>query len=280
MPRLFVDNLTVIDCSILHPRRGLIGASWYVSVELAGDLDQQSMVFDFSKVKKTIKRWIDDNVDHKLLVPVDYEHCEMSNNNKQASIRFKTKHGETIRHSSPFSALCEIETTKIRRAQLAKFIASKLQTVLPNSIKEVAITLTQETRAGTYYTYSHGLKKHDGNCQRIAHGHRSRIEIWKNGRRSKKLEASLAKGWQDIYLGSAEDVRDYKTNRVNFAYSTEQGDFTLELDRDRVHLMECDSTVECIAEHILGLLEDDIKNTRFKVRAFEGIDKGAIAETS
>ena len=279
MPRLFVDNLTVIDCSILHPSRGLIGASWSMSVELTGDLDAQSMVFDFSKVKKTIKQWIDSNVDHKLIVPVNYEHCQINSVKDQTSIEFRTKTGEIIRHSSPTSALCEIEATRIRRPQLAEFIASKLKEVLPKNVKEVAINLTEEAVPGAYYTYSHGLKKHDGNCQRIAHGHRSRIEIWKNGRRSKKLETTMAKRWQDIYIGTAEDVRDYKADRINFAYATKEGKFTLELDRDRIHLMESDSTVECIAEHVLSLLEDELKNTHFKVRAFEGINKGAIAES-
>lgn len=280
MPRLFVDNLTVIDCSILDPKRGLIGASWSVNLELGGDLDHQSMVFDFAKVKKTVKQWIDQEVDHKLLVPSSYKGVRITQSDESCDVNFETKDKLEIKHSSPASALCFIDAKRISRKRVRQFIAKRLADVLPSNVTDIKVTLHNEASIGRYYTYSHGLKKHDGNCQRIAHGHRSKIEIWKNKVRSRKLEKQLADKWSDIYLGTTEDVSEFDSCKVSFNYTTEQGEFSLCLPEERVYLMENDTTVECIAEHVLSVLEQDMPKASFKVRAYEGISKGAIAESS
>lgn len=274
MPTLFIDNLTVIDCSILDPSRGLIGASWSVDVELTGDLDKQSMVFDFSKVKKTIKHLIDEEVDHKLLIPLKYEGLK----SKDQQLMFALENGDWISHKSPSTAVCGINCKKVNKRQISKFLKKRLLAALPDNVKKLRISLRKEDSLGHYYTYSHGLKKHDGNCQRIAHGHRSTIKIKKNGRRSRKHEKQIAKLWSDIYIGTNEDVKTLKGGRVEFAYESEQGQFNLNLSEDRVHLMNRDSTIECIADHVLKLLEQDSQE-KFKVYAFEGIGKGAIAES-
>ena len=277
MPRLFVDKLTVIDCSILDPQRGLIGASWTVDIELAGELDEQSMVFDFAKVKRRVKQWIDQEVDHKLLVPTADERIDIQRANKQTDIHFVCENGDSIDHHSPESSLCIIDAKRASRDVVETYIKERLFDVLPNNVSDVVVALHEEASPGSFYTYSHGLKKHDGNCQRIAHGHRSRIQIWKNGRRNGRLEKEFSKRWSDIYIGTCEDVIKMESNSIKFAYTTEQGNFRLTLPVERVHLMESDSTIECIAEHILDLLEKDMPQHTFKVRAFEGIGKGAIA---
>ncbi|NND00327.1 MAG: 6-pyruvoyl tetrahydropterin reductase, partial [Gammaproteobacteria bacterium] len=256
MPCLFVDNLTAIDCSILDPQRGLIGASWAVDVKLSGELDQQSMVFDFSRVKKTIKEFIDREVDHKLVVPASYPGLTISGH-QDLTLKFVDRHQQQIVHRSPASAVCKIPKRQVKRQAVADFLEQNLPQFLPENVQKLEIRLRREKQSGHYYCYSHGLKKHDGNCQRIAHGHRSRIKIWQNGQRAEQLEKQLAGRWRDIYLGTVEDVVLQENGRIHFAYRTSEGEFFLDLPASRVHLMRCDSTVECIAEHIRNFMQAD-----------------------
>lgn len=284
MPRLFIDNLTVIDCSVLDPERGLIGASWSVDIELFGELDHQSMVFDFAKVKKTIKRIIDNEVDHKLVIPSKFTGTSVKiSNSDNLHIEFTDNKKEFISHKSPKQAVCLIDCTRISRDSVIDYLNDLIMKELPDNVQQLVIELHEESVEGNYYRYSHGLEKHDGNCQRIAHGHRSQIQIWHNDQRHDDLEKNIADKWHDIYLGSTEHITEQNNGRIQFRYTTDQGLFELSLPEHRVHLMECDSTVECIADHLLGLIQQNFnqknQQTTVKVKAFEGIGKGAISKT-
>src|SRR5690606_37773354 len=128
---------------------------------------------------------------------------------------------------------------------------------------------------------SHGLKKHDGNCQRIAHGHRSRIDIWEDGEKSAQLETLWAERWRDIYIGTREDLTMQPVvddeNYYRFRYTSAQGEFELTLPQRCCYLLDTDTTVEFLATHIAQQTALENPGKSIRVKAFEGINKGAIA---
>ncbi|WP_456445919.1 6-pyruvoyl trahydropterin synthase family protein [Thiolapillus sp.] len=277
--RLFVHQLTVLDFSYLHPTRGLVGESWQVDIELEGGLDDQGMVLDFGDVKRRVKYLIDESFDHRLLVPADHAGLSMQGD----QLRFLLEGGQRIRHRGPAEAVQFIPAPEISTDSVARAIHQALEPVLPGNVQSVHLTLYPEPEEGAWYQYSHGLKLHCGNCQRIAHGHRSRIRIWRDGVRDEMLEQLWAERLRDIYIGTEADMVAITSwndqSCFRFAYSAEQGDFELELDAERCYLLDTESTVENIARHIRERLEKEHQGSRFRVQAFEGIGKGAISES-
>ncbi|MEX0605877.1 MAG: 6-carboxytetrahydropterin synthase [Marinobacter sp.] len=281
MNQLFVDNLTVIDFAYLDPIRGLVGESWIADVVLAGELDEQGMVFDFSSVKRTIKRIIDERVDHRLVIPQDYSGLRLD---EEVSCRFEwqLKDGTRISHCSPQEAVVFIAGEIVVPSVVATMLEQELKAVLPANVQDIRIELREEEIDGAYYHYVHGLKKHLGNCQRIAHGHRSPIQIRRNGHRDTNLERDWARCWSDIYVGSEEDVTKEFVDAqgisyITFDYEANQGEFNLTLPRQRVYMIATDTTVELIADHIAAQCKTLCPDEEIQVKAFEGVGKGALA---
>ncbi len=278
--QLFVDHLTVIDSAMLDAQFGVLGQSWIVDAVLTGALDEQSMVMDFGHVKKQIKHAIDDWVDHVLLVPrthpalTDYTH-----HSDGVTLSWQLDDGGMIHYFSPAQAVCDMDAAIIDQHTVARYLQQRLLSITPSSVERIDITLRDEVIDGPFYHYAHGLKKHDGNCQRIAHGHRSRIMIWRDGVLADDLMQRVAREWNGIYLGSIPDIVHENNGRIAFGYTSPQGKFYLELPRNRCDLLEGDSTVECIAQHLAQQLKRAEPDASFKVRAYEGVDKGAIAES-
>ncbi len=277
--RLFVDKLTHIDFSFLHPARGLVGETWQASVVLHGDLNDQGMVVDFGDVKKRIKRWLDEEVDHRLLIP-EQSPC-LSLKSDAQGYDFSWHYANHSIHSTcPTQAITLIDDTVITTDSVARWCMEKLLPEFPASVKKIELVFTPEHIEGPYYHYSHGLKKHRGNCQRIAHGHRSRIFIWRDGKLSNTDMETWAQRWQDIYIGTQEDrTTAQNPDNEGFRYSSEQGAFYLEVPQRQCYMIDTDSTIEFIAQHIAQTLKREHPASDFVVKAFEGIEKGAIAES-
>jgi len=271
--RLFVDQLTNLDFSYLHPTRGLIGETWIAGVELSGTLDEQGMVVDFGKVKRVLRDWLDAQIDHKLLVPAQSPLLSVNEDKGYCELEWRAESG-TVSTRGPQGALCLLPCADIDKASVAQYCRSALMEIFPE-VDDLNIRFHHESISGPYYHYSHGLKKHRGNCQRICHGHRSRIEIWRNGEPDQKLMQEWAERWRDIYIGTREDLSAAADNRLEFSYVSQQGEFFLSLPESRCYLIDSDSTVELIATHLAEEIRSTCPQDSIRVRAYEGLAKGA-----
>jgi len=281
--KLFVDNLTVMDFSFLDRERGVVGESWIVDIELAGDLDDQGMVFDFGHVKKQIKQFIDAQADHRLLVPGASPGCSTRASGEELTIEFPLSSGAVIRHRSPRDAVLLLAADSIDARQIAEDLQAQLINILPDNVRDVRIMLRPEAIDGAYFHYTHGLQKHLGQCQRIAHGHRSRIEVSVDGERRAELEARWADRLSDIYIATEHHiVETFEHNGIEhlqLAYTAAQGDFAISVPQDQVFVMPLVSTVENIAIHLAEQVGTETSGSVL-VKAFEGVGKGAFGSAS
>lgn len=288
---LFVRDLTVIDSSYICEQRGVVGDSWIVDVIMSGELNEMSMVLDFGRVKKQIKQLVDEFVDHRLLIPVQNAAIVYKPSKTGYSTLDVLRGEKSIHLNCPNEAYCLIDAEAVTIESITKHVYQILRNNLPSNVTGLEITLRHENIAGAFYHYTHGLKKHDGNCQRIAHGHRSPIEIIVDGERDNDKEVAFAKRWEDIYLGSKEDQVSVSTlnlsegakaisdeSHYGFRYTAPQGEFELAIAKSDTEILPTDTTVELLA----GYIADEVKPTvaegqSLQVIAYEGVGKGAMA---
>ncbi len=246
------------------------------------------MLLDFSLVKKQIKAIIDAEVDHKLLVPHASKDCSVLLEAQRTQVNFKLNDNSFIQLKCPNEAYCLLESEKITLSLLETYLEQVVLLQLPDNIAELEIKLRNEVIDTPYYHYTHGLKKHDGNCQRIAHGHRSKLDIYVDGKYSNDLVKDWANRWQDIYLMSTDDVieqSDLSFNalknegeKICSAYHAPQGYFEMLMPVHRAEIIPTDTTVEELATFICQQIKKRVQDKTVTVYAYEGIGKGAIAE--
>lgn len=280
---LFVDNLTNVDFSFLDPERGLLGETYLANIYLHGDLDEQGMVCDFGTVKKLVRHWLDTELDHRLAVPTRSPNIQITDEGEFLDIRWQFgSKGQFLQTRSPRDAIALVDAEVLTPASIAQWCINQLKSLFPESVAQLDLSFSSEEIVGASYHYSHGLKKHLGNCQRIAHGHRSRIDIWENGVKSPELEKLWAERWRDIYIGTRADIKSTPSHNnapyYHFAYVSQQGPFELTIPQSCCYLIDTDSTVELIAQHFAQATKAERPNSIIRVKAFEGINKGAIAE--
>nr|WP_217363916.1 MULTISPECIES: 6-carboxytetrahydropterin synthase [unclassified Marinobacterium] len=260
----------------MDAQRGLVGESWAVRLELDGQLNDEGMIVDFGIVKKRVKQWFDAGLDHSLVIADKTPNLKVTSAEQNTTVEWHYPSGETLRCSAPHQAFEILPVDEIEPEPVARWCEQELAAIFP-TVSGIKVTLYPEVIDGAYYHYTHGLQKHDGNCQRIAHGHRSRIHILVDGERDLALEAQWAKRFEDIYIGTEDHVVSRTEQSVDFAYQAPQGTFSLTLPTSVVYMIDTESTVELIANHLAQTIAATLPGKQIEVRAFEGIGKGSIA---
>ena len=121
--KLFVKNLTHVDLSYFCRDRGLLGESWHTDITLTGKLNDESMICDFSIVKKRIKQWLDEHIDHTLALPVSHPDSILDHHNDGRLIySFRHQDGSQFECTAPSEAFCQLPLPHITPEDTARWV--------------------------------------------------------------------------------------------------------------------------------------------------------------
>ena len=289
---LFYNHVTDLDYAYLDDQLGLVGNSYSVGVEFVGTVDEEGILYDFSHAKKKVKGIIDRDCDHRLIVPQGRAEF------LEEEIFMKHIFGRRqLTYRAPKQAVCSIPSSHVNKENIQSFLEQKILQEMPKNIVAVKIFLFSEhlEHGQSVFHYTHGLKQHYGNCQRLFHGHRNTLKVKVNGETRNDLERWLAK---DVFKGNThfcffENVMNKKEIKkaagssslegiltelpvVHIEYVSGQGKFEAMLPGDHVYFLQNESTVENLSLHFASLIKSKVgPSDRVEAWAFEGIGKGA-----
>ena len=296
---LFVNDIDRIDCALFDPSIGIVGQSWFVDVEITGSLDENGFVYDFSHLKKLVKAVLKNSLDHALLIPImsTHVHYQESNQGEIWNLKAKTKLTGACsdwEYKCPKGAVYPVRTIKVTKEVLEQECAKLIRHRLPPTIQRVAVNLRPESSKATdaFFRYTHGITNHEGLCQRLFHGHRSRIEVEVAGERRHDLEQFIA---HDIFgsivhvaslnqvIESSVELQPRKKAKeifpVRLSFEGSLGHYEACVPSNRLFLVAEETSIEFIARELAVLIAEKTQlQSGIRVRCFEGIGKGAVAE--
>lgn len=281
---LFVREITVLDYAYLDPVEGPLGGSLDVDVTFTGDLDEEGVVFDFSLAKKAVKRVIDDLCDHRLVMPSRHA---VALEGGVSRVTFKNGPSE-FTYTCPSQGLCLLDVDDFSVEAMKSYLEAETMKVMPENVDKVTLRFREENLGeAPHYRYTHGLKQHYGNCQRLLHGHRNRVDVTVDGEHRPDLEARICESWKNIHLAYPDNVvgdghllgqRQDHLNTIEIRYTASQGDFHAHLPGRDVYIMAAETTVENIGRHLRDRVQEWVgPDASVEVHAYEGIRKGSAS---
>ena len=267
--------------------------SYIVDLFLEGQLNQEQMLDDFSNLKKIVKEKVDLFIDHKTVINLKKEDKLIENKN-DFEVLYQQKNNEIIYLKSPKQSLLFLNKT-INKSYLEKETQQYLKKFLPKNITKITIKFKKEASKGDYFNYCHGLKMHKGNCQRITHGHRSKLQIKENNTLSKELTQKYKEQFKNIYFGTNSDLITFSLalqkvkpklqedlnkhlnikNYSAFNYIASHGEYILILAKKKCYFFANETTIEQICLELCKKIKNTNQNKKITLTIYEGINKGA-----
>jgi len=106
------------DCESLH------GHNYYVSLEIGGELDENSYLIDFRRIKKELSV-ICDELDHKVLIATENPNLDISETDNEYTIVYKES-----RYVFPVTDVLPLEIENTTVEKLSEYICIRLTDML------------------------------------------------------------------------------------------------------------------------------------------------------
>lgn len=294
---IFLNNVTKIDCAMFDPSKGVFGQTWRIDVAITGPLANNGCVYDFSQLKGLVRQVLKSSVDHSLVIPINSQSVQYKGADKGESWVLRSRPSKVggdceWQYRGPSGTVYPSRSVAVNRQVVEQEIQRLVRHRLPVEITQVTVSLLEEETAPTeaFIRYTHGIARHEGNCQRLFHGHRCRLQIFVGEERRPDLEHYVARDvlGSNVHIATPSQFRlghvptgTRGTTRelVTLAYEGSQGAFEAVLPADRVFVVANETSIECIAAELAKLVKrEEGTADRVRVICYEGIDKGAVAE--
>lgn len=295
-----MHSIATLDAALFDPTHGIAGGTWLVDVTVDGILDDRGFVHDFAELKTLVRQVLRQTLDHALLIPVGSSSVHYSEGRDGERWVLQGAGQQAGGAPSPFlweyqcprGAVYPIRAVSLRHGVLEQELARLLRHRLPDSIQAIRVKLREESYNPTeaVYRYTHGIASYPGQCQRLFHGHRGRLEVYVGNERRPDHEQFLAREvlGSEVHVAAPAQVlsgsfdlglRGSPDEAITLGYLAREGRYEAVLPGHRVIVVDGETSIECIARQLACVIRDRELTTRtVRVVCFEGAWKGAIAE--
>jgi len=278
---IFLNDLTVIDYSIITPQGVIVGGAATLNLEVSGPVEaHEGVVIDFSACKKQIKKLIDGvgGFDHKCWVNLDDQNIVLDLDETYTQVTHRNS-GLTIKAERDAFAFVSNDPT----SDIAEFLNSAMSPyVVSNiSLNTNIIPVPRATTTAAVFRYVHGLKNSSSyGCKNIVHGHKSWIAAVTTHEEyqaiAERVLHVIATDLDGCIFVHTEDLHSTDGGVYKIGYTTdERGTMSMSFTQKLI-VLETQTTVEHIVEYVRARYYDQLKSAGVKeLFVSEGLCKGA-----